>query len=64
MPFASKAQQRFMFAAEARGEVDEGTARRWARETPDLRVLPEYAPRKDELRLRKLRKAKRNAGKK
>ena len=41
MPFKSKAQQRFMFAAEDRGEVPEGTAKRWADHTPDLKKLPE-----------------------
>lgn len=41
MPFKSKAQQRFMFAAEARGEVPKGTAKRWAHETPDIKELPE-----------------------
>jgi hypothetical protein len=30
-----------MFAAEARGEVPEGTARRWQRETPKGKKLPE-----------------------
>ena len=41
MPFTSRAQQRFMFAAEARGELPEGTARRWAHETKDIKKLPE-----------------------
>lgn len=41
MPFKSKAQQRFMFAAEERGEVPEGTAERWAKHTPDIKKLPE-----------------------
>jgi len=41
MPFKSKAQQRFMFAAESRGEVPKGTARRWAHHTPDIKSLPE-----------------------
>jgi hypothetical protein len=39
--YASKAQHRFMRAAEARGDVEEGTASRWAHETPDLKSLPE-----------------------
>jgi hypothetical protein len=42
MPFKSKAQQRFMFAAENRGEVPKGTAERWAKYTPDIKALPEY----------------------
>jgi hypothetical protein len=41
MPFQSKAQQRFMFAAEKRGKVKKGTARRWAHETKDMKHLPE-----------------------
>lgn len=40
-PFKSKAQQRFMFAAEARGDVAKGTARRWAHETKGIKKLPE-----------------------
>jgi len=41
MPFKSKAQQRFMFAAEGRGELPKGTAERWAEHTPDIKALPE-----------------------
>lgn len=41
MPFKSKSQQRFMFAAEERGDVPKGTARRWAHETPNIKRLPE-----------------------
>lgn len=41
MPFESKKQQRWMFAAEERGEVPKGTAKRWARHTPDIKSLPE-----------------------
>lgn len=41
MPFRSKAQQRYMFAAEARGDLPKGTARRFAHETPDIKRLPE-----------------------
>lgn len=42
MPFKSKAQQRFMFAAEDRGEVPEGTAERWAHHTKNIKKLPEH----------------------
>lgn len=35
-----------MFAAEARGGVPKGTARRWAHETPDIKKLPEKKHRK------------------
>jgi len=41
VPFKSKAQQRFMFAAEARGDVPKGTAERWAHHTKDIKSLPE-----------------------
>jgi len=41
MPFKSKAQMRWMFAAERRGEVPKGTARRWARHTSNIKSLPE-----------------------
>jgi len=41
MPFKSKAQQRWMFAAEERGEVPKGTAKRWADHTPNIKKLPE-----------------------
>lgn len=47
MPSKSKSQARFMFAAEARGEVKPGTARRWAHETQKrgknaIKRLPEH----------------------
>jgi len=60
MPFKSEAQRRWIFAAEARGEVEPGTASRWAKHTKSA-DLPEYASEKDERRLRRLRKAKRAA---
>lgn len=41
MPFKSKAQQRWMFAAEARKELPEGTAREWAHHTPNIKKLPD-----------------------
>lgn len=41
MPFKSKAQQRFMFAAEERGDVPKGTAMEWAHKTEDIKNLPE-----------------------
>ena len=63
MPLKSKAQQRFLFAAEARGEVPKGTAEKFVAETPKgkLKRLPEYVSRADEKdgrNLRKLRRAK------
>ena len=48
MPFKSKAQQRYMFSAEARGELKKGTARKWAKDTKDIKSLPEKAPMKKE----------------
>ena len=41
MPYKSKSQQRFMYAAEERGDVEEGTASRWSKETKDIKGLPE-----------------------
>lgn len=47
MPFKSKAQQRFMFAAEDRGDLPEGTAERWAKHTKSIKKLPEKAKKDD-----------------
>ena len=41
MPFKSQAQRRYMYAAEERGDVEEGTASRWSKETQDIKGLPE-----------------------
>jgi len=45
MPFKSKAQMRYFFAAEKEGKLPTGTARRWAHESKDagvdLKKLPE-----------------------
>ncbi len=46
MPFKSKSQQRFLFAAESRNDVPKGTAERWAKETPDIKKLPERVRKK------------------
>lgn len=46
MPFKSQSQRRFLFAAEKRGEVKPGTARKWAHETKNIKRLPEKAKRK------------------
>ena len=40
MPFKSKAQQRYMFAAESRGDLKKGTAREFAKDT-DFKKIPE-----------------------
>lgn len=42
MPFQSKAQQRYMFAAEARGDIKPGTAEEFAAATPSFKRLPEH----------------------
>jgi hypothetical protein len=46
MPYKSEAQRRFMYAAESRGDVPEGTAARWSKETPKDKKLPEYVEAK------------------
>lgn len=51
MPFKSKAQQRFMFSAESRGELPKGTARRWAHHTKDIKKLPEHVKKSYDLLL-------------
>lgn len=63
MPLKSKAQMRYLFAAQARGEVPAGTAEKFVKETGKrkLKALPDYAAQ-DEKNLRKLRRAKRRAG--
>jgi hypothetical protein len=50
MPFKSKAQQRFLFAAEKRGEVKPGTSRKWAHETKSMKRLPEKAGKRKKTR--------------
>ena len=40
MPFKSKAQQRYMFAAEERGELPKGNSEQWAKETKNIKKLP------------------------
>lgn len=43
MPLKSKAQMRYLFAAEKRGDVPKGTAEKFVKETPkkSLKKLPE-----------------------
>lgn len=41
MPFKSKSQQRFLYAAEARGDVPKGTSARFSKETKSFSKLPE-----------------------
>ncbi len=43
MPFKSKSQAKWMFAAEDRGELPEGTASEWAHHTPGgIKKLPQH----------------------
>lgn len=41
MPFKSKAQQKKMFALEKEGKIKKGTAEKWAKETPNIKALPQ-----------------------
>lgn len=41
MPFRSLAQKRKMFELEQQGKVKPGTTKRWEKETPKGRQLPE-----------------------
>lgn len=41
IPFLSKSQQRWCFAAEKRGELPKGTCQRWAKKTKNIAKLPE-----------------------
>lgn len=61
MPFKSKAQQRFMFAAESRGEVPGGTAERWASETKNIKSLPNKVKEKRGMIKKALNKVKRKS---
>ena len=40
MPFKSKAQQKYMFATMPK------TAKKWAKETPNIKLLPKKAAKK------------------
>lgn len=42
MPFKSKAQMRYMFAAEKRGEIKKGTAEEFAKHTKNIKELPNH----------------------
>jgi len=56
MPFKSKAQMRWMFAAEERGELPKGTAERWAKHTKNIKDLPERKKSKDSDKKKKKKK--------
>jgi hypothetical protein len=47
MPFKSVSQRRFMYAAEERGDVPKGTAKKWEEHTPKGRKLPERVSKKE-----------------
>jgi hypothetical protein len=59
VPLKSKAQMKYLFSAQERGEVPKGTAEKFVKETPKkkLAALPEYK-REDDKSMRKLAKAK------
>ena len=46
MPYKSQAQVGKFFHMEAAGELPQGTARRWAHHTPDMKHLPKRAPKR------------------
>jgi hypothetical protein len=46
MPFKSHAQMRKFFAMESRGELPKGKAEQWAKETPNIKALPERIGKK------------------
>ena len=41
MPFKSKRQMRKFYAMEDRGEIPEGTTKKWKEHTPNISQLPE-----------------------
>jgi hypothetical protein len=56
VPFKSEAQRRWMYAAEARGDVPKGTAKKWQKHT-GAKDLPEKVS-KAVTRLHKAKKGK------
>lgn len=59
MPFKSKSQQKWMFAAQERGELPKGTAERWASETSNIEKLPnKLKNKKREMMKKKISKYK------
>ena len=61
MPLKSKAQMKYLFAAQERGEIPKGTAEKFVKETPKSKLakLPEYK-KQDEKVMRKYGKAKKS----
>ena len=62
MPFKSKAQQRFMFAAEERGDVPKGIAEEWAHKTKNIKKLPEHKKKASEIAQEALQKIAKEPG--
>ena len=58
MPFKSDSQRKWMFAAEGRGEVAKGTAKRWAKHTPNIKTLPEQVGQGTRKKRKKRKKRK------
>lgn len=56
MPFKSKAQQRKIAELEKQGKVKPGTTEAWAKETTNLRSLPERVGKAKPKSLEDLRK--------
>ena len=50
VPYRSASQRRFMYAAEARGDVPKGTAGEWEKHTPKDKPLPEKVSKKNRLK--------------
>ena len=48
IPFKSKSQARYFFAAESRGDLPKGTAERWAHHTKSIKALPDHVDGKKE----------------
>ena len=65
MPLASKKQLRYLFAAQARGDVPKGTAEKFVKETGKkaMAKLPEKAPKRRLDPLVSLKRAKKAASK-
>jgi hypothetical protein len=46
MPYKSKAQEKKFFSLEKEGKLKKGTAETWAKETPNLKKLPQRVKKK------------------
>ena len=46
MPFKSKAQMKKFFVMEKQGKLPKGEAEKWAKETPNIKKLPNHAKKK------------------